>query len=306
MSRTGIHGGIRRGAAAAAVGAVLVLSTGVQASLADDSAPPPQDPAAEARVQGAAGGAPAPADRTPGPKAPSIVGVPGTLVPAVTATLSTASPAAAAGATADASATALPLPGLPLPTVSVTPLAPGLPSTASAAPAGSPSSPAPAASGSTTKTGSGASGSVAPAAGAGPAPAAGPATAGGPGNAAGPGSAAGDPAAAGQTETGPAGAGQRATDQDGLAGTTDAETGGSASTDATRASALPTALSINARNSQLTRAPQAAAPPASSARAVSSTQPLPDLQGPMVWLGAGLVGVGAAAGLVFVRMRKPF
>jgi hypothetical protein len=25
----------------------------------------------------------------------------------------------------------------------------------------------------------------------------------------------------------------------------------------------------------------------------------------MVWLGAGLVGVGAAAGLVFLRMRRP-
>lgn len=292
MSRTGIHGGIRRGAAAAAVGAVLVLSTGVQASLADDAAPPPRDPAAEAA-------------RTRDPKAPSILAVPGALVPAVKATLSTATPTA----TADASAGALPVPGLPLPTVSVTPLAPGATSSPSAAPTGTTSSPVPATSGSSSKAGSStASGSTsrqssaaAPAAGAAPgsgaAPAAGPAT----------------PEAAAQAETGQVEAGQ------GDAGQGDAGQGGPAGTGAEAASppwgatagatpapALPTALSINARHSQPTREPQAAAAPAGPGRAVSSTRPLPDLQAPMVWLGAGLIGVGAAAGLVFVRMRRPF
>ncbi|WP_457962973.1 hypothetical protein M1E17_16015 [Arthrobacter sp. D1-29] len=38
-SRTGIHGGLRRGAATAAVGAVLVLSAGVTSSQADDASP---------------------------------------------------------------------------------------------------------------------------------------------------------------------------------------------------------------------------------------------------------------------------
>lgn len=37
---------------------------------------------------------------------------------------------------------------------------------------------------------------------------------------------------------------------------------------------------------------------------MSSTGPLPDVPDAMVWLGAGLVGVGAAAGLVFLRMRR--
>ncbi|MEW1949217.1 hypothetical protein AB0280_08180 [Pseudarthrobacter sp902506025] len=76
------------------------------------------------------------------------------------------------------------------------------------------------------------------------------------------------------------------------------------SPDAVYASALPTSLSINARQSQPTRAPQAAGAPAGPGQAVSSTGPLPGVPDAMVWLGAGLVGVGAAAGLVFLRMRR--
>jgi hypothetical protein len=68
-------------------------------------------------------------------------------------------------------------------------------------------------------------------------------------------------------------------------------------------------LSINARNSQPVRLPQASGPQAAAAqagpgRAVSSIGPLPDVPNAMIWLGAGLVGVGAAAGLVFLRMRR--
>lgn len=44
-SRTSIHGGLRRGAAAAAVGAVLVLSAGVPASQAADGSTDPTEPA---------------------------------------------------------------------------------------------------------------------------------------------------------------------------------------------------------------------------------------------------------------------
>ncbi|WP_324642513.1 hypothetical protein [Pseudarthrobacter sp. LT1] len=80
--------------------------------------------------------------------------------------------------------------------------------------------------------------------------------------------------------------------------------GVAASPDATHASALPTSLSINARQSQPTRAPHAAGAPAGPGQAVSSTGPLPGVPDAMVWLGAGLVGVGAAAGLVFLRMRR--
>jgi hypothetical protein len=43
-SRTGIHGGVRRGTAAAAVGAVLVLSAGVPASQAADGSPDSGEP----------------------------------------------------------------------------------------------------------------------------------------------------------------------------------------------------------------------------------------------------------------------
>jgi len=75
--------------------------------------------------------------------------------------------------------------------------------------------------------------------------------------------------------------------------------------DATPAPVLPTSLSINARQSLPTRAPQAAGAPAGPGRAVSSTEPLPDVPDAMIWLGAGLVGVGAAAGLVFLRLRRP-
>ena len=45
-SRTGIHGGLRRGSAAAAIGAVLVLTAGVPASQAD-TVPDPGDPAVQ-------------------------------------------------------------------------------------------------------------------------------------------------------------------------------------------------------------------------------------------------------------------
>ena len=94
-------------------------------------------------------------------------------------------------------------------------------------------------------------------------------------------------------------------------GSGNAESGGEAGTaagggGAVPSSALPTALSINARQSQPTRMPQAAAAPEGPGRAVSSTGPLPDMPDALVWLGAGLVGLGTAAGLVFLRMRRPF
>ena len=76
--------------------------------------------------------------------------------------------------------------------------------------------------------------------------------------------------------------------------------------DAAPAPVLPTSLSINARQSQPTRMPQAAAAPEGPGRAVSSTGPLPEMPDALVWLGAGLVGLGTAAGLVFLRMRRPF
>ncbi|WP_181037205.1 hypothetical protein [Arthrobacter sp. 4R501] len=55
LSRTSIHGGLRRGAAAAAVGAVLVLSAGVPASQAADGSAEPTESAAVAADSDLAG-----------------------------------------------------------------------------------------------------------------------------------------------------------------------------------------------------------------------------------------------------------
>ncbi|MDQ0677694.1 hypothetical protein QFZ30_001076 [Arthrobacter pascens] len=51
-SRTGIHGGIRRGTAAAAVGAVLVLSAGIPASQAADGSPDSGEPEVQVTATG--------------------------------------------------------------------------------------------------------------------------------------------------------------------------------------------------------------------------------------------------------------
>lgn len=308
MSRTGIHGGLRRGTAAAAVGVVLVLSTGVQASLADDAAPP-QDPLVQATAAASGGSGDA---RTPRGKAPAIPSVPGALLPAVKATLSTGSTSATATATAtgDASISGLPVPVLP--TDSGTPLAPGgqssTPTAPATAPTGAPgtSSSAPQ-SGATQKPGSTQPGSTSAAA-AGAAPAAGTPDLPGAvppllGTGAGEAADQADAQAAGPGSGGTAGT--LAPDSAGAADSGDwAATAGGAG--AAPSSALPTALSINARQSQPTRMPQAAAAPEGPGRAVSSTGPLPEMPDALVWLGAGLVGLGTAAGLVFLRMRRPF
>ncbi|TQJ41612.1 hypothetical protein FBY33_3729 [Arthrobacter sp. SLBN-112] len=312
MSRTGIHGGLRRGTAAAAVGVVLVLSAGVQASLADDAAPP-QDPLVQATAVASGG---SDDDGTPRGKVPAIPAVPGALLPAVKATLSTGSTTAPASAEASVSGLAVPA----VPTVSGTPLAPG---GQTPAPTASGTASSSAQSGATQKPRSTqpmpTSATPAGAAPAGAAPAAGapalspavpPLLGTGAGEAAdqadaraaGPGSGgmAGslDPHGSGAAESG---AGE--SDGEESAGEAGAAAGGAG---AVPSSALPTALSINARQSQPTRVPQAAAAPEGPGRAVSSTGPLPDMPDALVWLGAGLVGLGTAAGLVFLRMRRPF
>ena len=339
LSRTGIHGGIRRGTAAAAVGAVLVLSTGVQAALADDAASPPQDPPVQASAAASAaafglttaggqgapgwqeasrgdgngaarqqGGAPAGPTATQAPRTPSpSSSLPGTLLPVITG-----------------SATASTTPS-PTPTAAGTPPAPATRTTAPAAPTGTGSAPATARPGSPTASG------AAPAAGAASAPGAAPAA--GTSNAAGaparpqlvvppvggmgPGAVPGgiDPASGARSSVagvagtrGPGGLNVLGADGNaaGQPGATGAGVNGAGTNDgeATPGPAFPTALSINARQSLPTPAPQAAGAPAGPGRAVSSTGPLPDVPDAMVWLGAGLVGVGAAAGLVFLRMRR--
>ncbi|RAX15592.1 hypothetical protein DC347_16795 [Pseudarthrobacter sp. AG30] len=65
-----------------------------------------------------------------------------------------------------------------------------------------------------------------------------------------------------------------------------------------------TALQPGAQPSPAARTAQAAGVPASPGRPVSSIEALPGVPDAMVWLGVGLVGVGTAAGLVFLRMRR--
>lgn len=109
-SRTSIHGGLRRGAAAAAVGAVLVLSTGVSASQADDDSTDRTKPARVAAdgslapvngllkgLLGGSGGYAVTASPEPSPSAPT------TTAPTTTAPISTQPPAPAPASTATAS-----------------------------------------------------------------------------------------------------------------------------------------------------------------------------------------------------------
>lgn len=117
-SRTGIHGGLRRGAAAAAVGAVLVLSAGVPASQAADGSTDPTEPvrlaagtdltSGDGLLKGLLGGSgdySVTASPEPSPSSPS------TTAPATTAPATTAPAATAPVTTAPApTATAAPVP----------------------------------------------------------------------------------------------------------------------------------------------------------------------------------------------------
>jgi hypothetical protein len=105
--RTGIHGGLRRGSAAAAIGAVLVLSAGVPASGADtvpDSGTPDLQvtgavplPEVGGLLQGLLGTAPASPEPTPVPEATSA-----SPSPAPTAAPTTVSPSPATSSTSGA------------------------------------------------------------------------------------------------------------------------------------------------------------------------------------------------------------
>ncbi|TAP45536.1 hypothetical protein EYS21_02055 [Arthrobacter sp. S39] len=112
-SRTGIHGGFRRGSAAAAIGAVLVLTAGVPASQADGSSGADEP---EVQVSGSAqlpvvggllnsvlGSATASPQPTPVPEATTVSPSP---VPAPT----TASPSPTTSAAATGTATPVPAP----------------------------------------------------------------------------------------------------------------------------------------------------------------------------------------------------
>jgi hypothetical protein len=324
MSRTGIHGGIRRGSAAAAIGAVLVLATGVSASQAAEVTPDPGDPAApitqqnkilplEASLQGQAEAARqnAPGQNRDGKdakgkesggngngtgkgkqadpgKAPSPS-------PSASASAIAVPPALlpAVTATLSPSATAAPTPSAK-PSTAPTPSAPGAsrtPATPSATSAPAPSRTAPATS------------AAAPAPASAPAPEA--AVSDTPETAAAP---AGEPAAtpeAPASEPGKlaaAGDGQAA----GQAGT-DAPAAPFAGTAATdrQAAASPLYSSPYAAPQAAGWTPYSTGTPGSAPRSNARLAAQPEPRSAMVWLGSGLVGVAGAAGLVLFRLRNP-
>jgi len=323
-SRTGIHGGIRRSAAAAAVGAVLVLTTGAQASQASQATPDPGDSTASATL--GAGFLPVDVSLTIGsgdakesgePRqaaakdarrrtaASAVSPVPASLVPAVQASLTatataTASVSPTASATVAPTSTAraltapavtlppVPLPDLPLPLPSGTPNGP---SETAVAPAGDATTQAAPESRQSQAVPELQAARQAPAV---PRP-----------------QAPQVPA----TTVAPAAA--RPSSTDGAARSAEAVPGSSASADGASGTAgSPGAdrLASAARGlGQVadTRVPRAATLPGSAAASstVRSTGTLTPAQSGMqtavVWLGIGLVAVGGAAGLVYLRLRKP-
>lgn len=312
MPRTGINGGLRRGAAAAAVGAVLVLTTGVPASQAKEGAPNPGDPAAPAvdtkslpvvsqlKGQSAAVRDDAPGrDRegksnngkdqsdkgkgedskhAAGPSpvpTPSASAIPSALRPAAKATQKPAAPSATAPVSAVPTSSA-PAGSTPTATRSAT-----------SAPAGS----APASSG--TAPGAApwvpravpeAPGTGAPAAPATPAPADGTMPA--------------PPASTVAVDPSTTAAGEPTADAAAGEASTATVTGGVGG----QGGYVPL---YAVPHTKAGRAPYASAPNSNSVRSSAVLAAQPEPKSAMVWLGSGLVGVAGAAGLVFVRLRNP-
>ena len=319
MSRIGIHGGIRRSAAAAAVGAVLVLTTGAQASQADPGTADPGVSTASATLD--AGSLPvnvslavgSGAAKEPGqPRetatakdtrrrtaAPAVVSVPASLVPAVQASLTATATATATAAVAPtSSARGLTAPAVTLPPVPLPDLPLPLPSGSPTGPSGTASAPAGAA---TTQ--------AAPET---QQPQAAPEVLAAQ-------QAPADPRAnAPQVpETAAAPAVSQPSSSDGATTSAEAVPGSNASAGGVSGTAGSTGadrlVSAGRGLGQVadTRVPRAATLPGSAAASstVRSTGTLTPAQSEMqtavVWLGIGLVAVGGAAGLVYLRLRKP-
>ncbi|HEY8754361.1 MAG TPA: hypothetical protein VIM40_12030 [Arthrobacter sp.] len=149
-SRTSIHGGLRRGAAAAAVGAVLVLSAGVPASQAADGSTDPTEPA-QIAVDGDLSGVNGPLKGLPGSSGELSTSSPepapapsGSTAPTATATPTPAPTSTATTSSAPASsATAAPQGTAPqAPTPKSTPSPSGAPAPVSTSQAPATGSPA--------------------------------------------------------------------------------------------------------------------------------------------------------------------
>jgi hypothetical protein len=314
MSRTGTNRGVRRGAAAAAIGAVLVLATGVPASQAAEGSPSTGDPAVPAvdtqslpvvaqlrgnsedaredapgqnRGKDANGKAPGGNGHGPGSKqhagpspAATPSGVPSALRPAVTATPkpdSTPAPTAPAAVSPAPTSSAA---------VSGTPAAsrPAAPAPAGSAPASSGKAPGVAPTVPAAAPGLPAGSAPAPAA---PAVRETPAAAGG--------TTPAKPASPGSDAAGnfPSAEKDRAAPDEAPAARAAAGGQGAYVPVYSMPQALPGWT------------PYAAAVPGNSARTSASLTAQPEPKSALVWLGSGLVGVAGAAGLVFFRLRNP-
>ena len=301
MSRTGIHGGIRRGGYAAAIGAVLVLATGATAAQADEGLADPGSPTIPLAQETGSLPHGSPRQTAPGQDRED---------PGSKPTGKGESTREAAGPVASASASALVLslpPALfPAVTATLSPTATAVPTptpSASSAPTGS--TPAPAASTGTapapapTQTKYGAAASQT---GAAPSPAATTAVPTAPAVAA--------PATAGTPA--PADASQTPADPSAAAPSDSSEVPAAEQPLSTTSAASPAAAA--APGGQAGGAPLYSAPRSDSgwtpystgtgprSSATLSSQPEP--RSAMVWLGSGLVGVAGAAGLVLFRLRN--
>ncbi|MCU1568966.1 MAG: hypothetical protein JWQ56_3903, partial [Pseudarthrobacter sp.] len=319
MSRTGIHGGIRRGAAAAAIGAVLVLTTGAPASQAEEGAPDPGDSATPAvdtkslpvvasltgqhgredapgqnrdKNSNAGGnGKPAARPAVSASASASASAVPSALLPAITATQSP-------GFRPAPTATPSPVPTADAPAYSTqTPTRPAT-SPAGNAPASPGTSPAPASSGPAQTSAPASSAAASPAV---VGPAAGTPSAGAP---------AGQVPGPQETSAGAAG-------QNGQTGFNAAQLPGA--TKGQGAETTPGTAPAAAAAGHAAYVPIYAVPQANSAwtpsystgaqgnsvRSSAELKAQPEPKSALVWLGSGLVGVAGAAGLVFFRLRNP-
>lgn len=282
-SRTSIHGGLRRGAAAAAVGAVLVLSAGVSASqAADDNSDPRKSvevatgtdqPKGKSRLKGLLSGSAGDANlriaSEPTPTAPSVSDAGAklsTAAPTATQPQSTINPA--------------PTPAAPLSPVpsSAAPLQPAPSSAAPSAPAQS----APAPSSGPTALGTDRQGAAAEAVepSATPAPVTTPPA---PGGSPTTGGASGQPGA------------PTAPTDDNNGTQNPGDNGGSGENQpSTESRHSATPVSNPNRSGSVTSGQQKA----------SASEAEPVVESAKILLGVGLVGSAGAAGLLFYRIRK--
>lgn len=319
-SRTGTNGGVRRGAAAAAIGAVLVLATSVPPSQAAEGSPSPGDPAVpavdtqslpvvaqlrgnsedaredapgqnrgkDANGKGREGNGQGPVSKqhaNPSPAAtPSAV--PSALRPAVTATRQ---PDATPAPTA---------PAAPSPAPTSSAAASGTPAASRpAAPADAGS--APASGGKAPGIASTVPGASEPPAGSTPAPAA-PAAPAGPETSSEPaGTTPARPASPGPDAAGDP---TSARNDRAMTGAAPGETSAARIAEGGQGAYVPI---YSMPQAQPGWTPYAAAVPGNSARTSASLNAQPEPKSALVWLGSGLVGVAGAAGLVFFRLRNP-